>query len=309
MGQIPPLRLLVVFEAVARLRSMREAASRLNVTQPAISQAIRTLEGHVGTSLFDRTTRPARLTNTGQQLARAVREGLSVICGTIDDIRASSGIATHQLTVSCTFGMATHWLMPRLPDFYARHPDIVVNVQAPPTDLPTILPGTDIALRYGTGSWTDGTTKKLFDEIVCPVGRPALVDRLISAGTGLEDAPLIHVRNITTQHWADWNDYFVHRGLRLSCGSSETFDNYVQAVQAALNGRGLTLGWHSITDILVSEGALAPWPDGAVDLGTAYYATISRGGASKTATAIFVKWLGLHPGRAMAEFGWRDVTR
>lgn len=295
MDRLPPLRLLVVFEAVARQRSMRQAASRLNVTQPAISQAIRTLEDHVGTSLFDRTTRPARLNNAGQQLARAVREGLSVISGTIDDIRASSGVATHQLTVSCTFGMATHWLMPRLADFYARHPDIVVNVQAPATDLPTILPGIDIALRYGTGSWADGSTMKLFDEIVCPVGHPALVRRLISACTGLEDAPLIHVRNVDTQHWAGWRDYFARRGLKRTRGSSETFDNYVQAVQAALDGRGLTLGWHSITDGLVSKRALVRWPHGAVNLGTAYYATISAGGASKTATTIFVEWLGLQP--------------
>ena len=48
MDHLPPLRLLVTFEAVSRHGSMRDAAARLNVTQPAISQALRTLEDHVG---------------------------------------------------------------------------------------------------------------------------------------------------------------------------------------------------------------------------------------------------------------------
>ncbi|MEY2960376.1 MAG: hypothetical protein RLZ60_206, partial [Pseudomonadota bacterium] len=40
MNHFPPLRLLVTFEALSRHGSMRDAAARLNVTQPAVSQAI-----------------------------------------------------------------------------------------------------------------------------------------------------------------------------------------------------------------------------------------------------------------------------
>lgn len=296
MDRLPPLRLLATFEEVARLGSMREAAVRLNVTQPAVTQALKTLEEHVGTMLFDRSTRPARLTEAGQLLARATREGLSVIAGTIDEIRANAGME-RQLTISCTIGMATYWLMPRLPDFYACYPDLVVNVQAPPTDLPEVSPGVDVALRYGTGEWSDGRTWKLFGEIVCPVGRPAVVERQLAAGTGLANASLIHVRSPEVHHWAGWPDYFLRTGLGRHRGASQSFDNYVQAVQAALDGRGLMLGWRSITDSLVAEGALQRWPDGSVDLGTGYYATLSASGAAKAATRAFVDWLRLQPER------------
>ena len=61
MDRLPPLRLLTTFEAVSRLGSMREAAARLNVTQPAVSQALKALEDHVGAGLIDRSTRPASL--------------------------------------------------------------------------------------------------------------------------------------------------------------------------------------------------------------------------------------------------------
>ncbi len=275
---------------VARLGSMREAASRLNVTQPAVTQALKALEDHVGAPLLDRSTRPAGLTEAGRQLARATHDGIDLIATTIEDIRFQAGVSDQALTVACTLGMATYWLMPRLPDFYAEQPGAIVNVQAPPTDLPAILPGIDIALRYGSGNWSDGETVKLFEEIVCPVGRPALIERILAQGGGLDTAPLIHVRGPADGHWAGWREYFKACGRSRPAGRGETFDNYVQAVQATLDGRGLMLGWRSITATLVSEGNLAPWPDGEIDIGTGYFATLSPRRSSALAET-FLAWL------------------
>ena len=289
MDRFPPLRLLTTFEAIARHGSMRLAAARLNVTQPAVSQALKTLEAHVGTALLDRATRPAQLTDAGELLARAVRDGLGQISAALEDIRALSGQDGAQVTVSCTLGMATYWLMPRLPDFYASHPDITVNVQAPSTDLPHLSPGVDIAIRYGTGSWHEGTTTKLFDERVCPVAAPALLDQLQAQGIGLDRAPLIHVRSPHNQHWAGWEDYLKARDIPRTRLSGQTFNNYVQAAQAVLDGRGVMLGWHSIAHGAVRDGALREWPDAQVDLGTAYYVTASTSRAGTAQT--FLDWL------------------
>lgn len=276
MDRLPPLRLLTTFEAVARHGSMRLAAARLNVTQPAVSQALKALEDHVGAQLIDRSTRPAQLSEAGELLARAVRDGLGQITAALEDIRALSGQDGAQVTVSCTLGMATYWLMPRLPAFYANHPEITVNVQAPATDLPHLSPGIDIAIRYGTGGWHEGTTLKLFDERVCPVAAPALLDRLQSDGVGLDQAPLIHVRSPHNQHWAGWEDYLRARKIQRARLSGQTFNNYVQAAQAVLDGRGVMLGWRSIASGAVREGALRMWPGGELDLGTSYFVTGAR---------------------------------
>ena len=120
MDRLPPLRLLTTFEAVSRHGSMQLAAARLNVTQPAVSQALKALEEHVGAPLIDRATRPAQLTEAGELLARAVRDGLGQIAAALEDIRALSGQEGNQVTVSCTLGMATYWLMPRLSDHQPR---------------------------------------------------------------------------------------------------------------------------------------------------------------------------------------------
>ena len=289
MDRLPPLRLLATFEAVARHGSMRLAAARLNVTQPAVSQSLRALEDHVGATLFDRTTRPARLTDAGELLSRAVRDGLGQIVATLDDIRALNGTDGAQVTVSCTLGMATYWLMPRLPAFYEEHSDITVNVQAPSTDLPHLSPGIDVAIRYGTGDWREGTTVKLFDERACPVAAPSLIDRLQAQSIGLDTAPLIHVRSPQNQHWAGWEDYFLARGIGRARLSGQTFNNYVQAAQAVLNGRGVMLGWRSIAGRAVADGSLRQWPDAEIDLGTAYYATARH--PKSRSTKIFLDWI------------------
>jgi DNA-binding transcriptional LysR family regulator len=273
MDRLPPLRLLTTFEAVSRYGSMREAAARLNVTQPAVSQALKALEDHIGAPLIDRAVRPARLTEMGEILARAVRGGLGQITAAVENIRTLHDNGSGQVTVSCTLGMASYWLMPRLHAFYARHPDITVNVQAPATDMPVLAPGVDIALRYGTGGWKEGETHQLFPEQICPVGAPDLIARLQASQTGLDAAPLIHVRSQNNQHWAGWEDYLRLRGITRHHMAGQSFNNYVQAAQAVQDGRGLMLGWRSITGNAVRDGALVPWPGGALDLGTAYFVT------------------------------------
>ncbi|MDX2484563.1 MAG: LysR substrate-binding domain-containing protein [Pseudodonghicola sp.] len=289
MKRLPPLRLLVTFEAFSRHGSMREAAAYLNVTQPAVSQALRALEDYVEVPLIDRSVRPAGLTETGDLLARAVREGLGRIATTLEDIRALHAGGERQVTVSCTLGMATYWLMPRLPGFYACHPDITVNVQAPATDLPVLAPGVDVAFRYGTGGWREGRTTKLFDERICPVGAPALIERLLAEGARMETAPLIHVRSPHSQHWAGWEDYLQARDIDLPRSGGQSFNNYVQAAQTVLAGRGLMLGWQSITGRAVREGALRCWPGGEIDLGTAYFVTTPTHPSQDTHT--FLEWV------------------
>ncbi len=97
------------------------------------------------------------------------------------------------------------------------------------------------------------------------------------------------MKTVGHSDWAGWHEYFRKRRMRHSPLTGETFDNYVQAVQAALDGRGLMLGWRSVTGRLEHEGSLVAWPNGAMRLGTAYYLTMRN--AHSNATTHFVQWL------------------
>lgn len=295
--RLPPLRLLTVFEAVLRCGGVQRAANELNVSQPAISQAVRQLEAHLGLQLFDRRTRPATLTEAGRLLQRSVTEGLGRISEAIGQARALQADAAHSLTISCTVGTATYWLMPSLTGFHARHDDIAVSVRTSAQGLPPLGPGIDLAIRYGLGEWSDGSAERLFRERVVPVCTPALAARFEAAGRDLGAVSLLHV-DAEVGNWIEWPEYLARAGLAANPRKGRRFTNYVQATQAALGGLGVLLGWRSNVAALLQGGELVELPCPAVEPEEAFYLVrprVDRGPSA--ALDPLVAWL-LQTGKA-----------
>jgi DNA-binding transcriptional LysR family regulator len=285
---LPPLRLLTAFAAVARTGSIQAAAAELNVTQPAISQAVRQLEDHAGVALLDRARRPARPTDAGQALASAITQGLGQIAEALDALREADQQRDSRVTVACSVGVATYWLMPRLAAFYKAHPDLFVNVVTTPNGVPALGDGIDIAVRYGHGRWSDGLVRHLFDEEVRPVCAPALRARF--AGPVPPAAvSLLHVRTPETS-WVTWDDYLRLTGLPPVRRGGQTFTNYVQTTQAALDGHGLMLGWRSITGALTAAGQLVDAGLPPLAPRDAFY-LVARSKRGGRAVETFADWL------------------
>lgn len=285
---LPPLRLLTAFATVVRTGSIQTAAAELNVTQPAISQAVRKLEDHVGLALLDRGSRPARPTEAGYALAAATTEGLSRIADLLDGLRQAGAEAARSVTVACSVGVATYWLMPRLSRFYHAHPDLLVNVVTTQSGVPALADGNDVAIRYGHGRWKDGEVHHLFDEEVEPVCAPSLRARF-DGPVPPNAVSLLHVRTAETS-WLTWAEYLKAIGRGPAGSGGQSFTNYVQATQAALEGHGVMLGWRSITGALVASGALVPAGLPTLAPGQAFYLALrhkKRGEAAER----FAGWL------------------
>jgi LysR family glycine cleavage system transcriptional activator len=285
---LPPLRLFTVFDAVTRYGSTQRAASELNVTQPAISQVVKALEDYVGVRLLDRTTRPVTLTPAGQILQLGVSEGLNRIGDAIERVRAIQVSDENSVTIACTVGTATYWLMPRLAGFYADYPDVAVNVLTT-VGSPEVMPGVDLVIRYGSGEWGDGHTLKLFDERVVPVFSPTLAERIGSIDS-LRSATLLHVVNSDVT-WLTWNEYFDRVGLPRNTTLGRNFTNYVQATQAALSGQGVMLGWESNTGDLVREGRLMALDGAEYYPKEAFYLVVPARSERKAACRLFGDWI------------------
>ena len=116
---------LHAFAAVARTGSFTRAAEELCVTQAAISRAIGRLEMHFSQVLVKRTPHQLILTPAGQALLESVRGPLAAIEDASCAMLAKD--QRNRLSLSIVPTLASVWLVPRLADFYRRHPDIALN--------------------------------------------------------------------------------------------------------------------------------------------------------------------------------------
>ena len=92
------VRHLHYFVTVAETRHYGQAAYRLGVTQPPLSQGIQRLEKHLGSRLFDRSARGVRITEAGAALLPRARSVLEAC----DELRATAELAArpHRMSMS-----------------------------------------------------------------------------------------------------------------------------------------------------------------------------------------------------------------
>src|SRR5215212_1094441 len=147
LDRLPPLDLLASFEAAARHLSFTRAGEERFVTQSAISRQIRALEDELGVALFKRRHRALSLTEHGLKLHQTCTATLDQLRTTIAEIRAPS--RREVLSLTTTPGLASLWLIPRLPQFTRVHPGIDVRLDASFEQRHLRHDGFDLAIRYG----------------------------------------------------------------------------------------------------------------------------------------------------------------
>ncbi len=251
---VGPLR---AFEAVARLLSFRGAGEELHLTQPAISRQIRSLEDEIGVTLFLRGTRHVELTSAGAQLLRTVVPALDGLDATVRQLRSSQRRQPVGVTTFASF--ASLWLLPRLQDFQAQHPDIDIRISAFDHLADPDDPELDFALRYCLPASAPPGSTALFGEVMTPVVSPALLARLairkpadLARHTLLEeDDDRPSAQYLSWRHWL---------GLHAPAGLEPRGWIYLnftyQQIQAALAGQGVALARVALVRELLDRGEL-----------------------------------------------------
>ncbi|WP_264214027.1 LysR substrate-binding domain-containing protein [Leisingera thetidis] len=284
---------LKLFDAVVRHRSMTRAAAEIGISQSAVSQSVRQLEDFVQVPLLDRSSRPMVLTDEGERFYRASLDSLGRLSQAVEDLRRQSRGDGKTVTISCNLGFATYWLMPRLNFFSADCPDIAVNVMAAYHGAAGLQSGTDIAIRYGDGSWPDGDWQLLFKETIVPICSAGYLERAgqITGAEQLSRQRLIHVTG-TTPDWLGWEYYFKRLGHgKLPVPGGLRFSNYVQAVQTALSGEGIMLGWRSVAaDLLKSQQLTIAYAE-PIRLASGYYIRSAGNQDDGSCAGKFLGWL------------------
>jgi len=115
---------LRVFYNVAESGSFTRAASRLEISQSAISRQIGSLEDRMGVPLFHRHARGLILTEQGELLFRTAREVFSELAMAQARITENIKLSQGALKIAATFGFGTTWIAPRLHKFLAKYPEM-----------------------------------------------------------------------------------------------------------------------------------------------------------------------------------------
>lgn len=236
--KLPSMEALIAFESAARHQSFTRSADELALTPSAIGRQIATLEDYVGLPLFNRVRRRVSLTEVGETYAKQVRDNLDRIerdTLAVATRRGAEGIL--ELAVIPTF--ATRWLIPRLPQFYAQHGHITLNLTT--RSEPFLFTDTPFsaAIHFGNPVWPGAITQHLFGEEMVPVCSPELLNGSGSlAPSALARLPLLH-QSARPDAWRQW--LAQARVHDVDCMSGQRYELFSMLVEAARAGLGVAL--------------------------------------------------------------------
>ncbi|PTN48475.1 LysR family transcriptional regulator, partial [Achromobacter xylosoxidans] len=137
-----------VFVRIAERRSFSKAAEDLQIPRPTVTNLVKRMEARLGARLLERTTRQVRLTHDGEaHYQRCVR--------LLADLEEADGAFLDTspkglLRVNAQGTLARFFVMPGLPAFLERYPDIVLQLGEDDRLVDLVREGVDCVLRTGT---------------------------------------------------------------------------------------------------------------------------------------------------------------
>jgi LysR family transcriptional regulator, glycine cleavage system transcriptional activator len=251
--RLASLDLIRGFVAVGRRMSITLAAEDLFLTQSAVSRQIIALEEALGVRLLNRGYRSIRFTAEGERFFRVADSALQQLQDGVNALAA--GRDRQPVTITATIGVSGLWIMPRLGGFQQRHPDIDVRVAASNKVMDLRTQSADIAIRYCAPANAPPGSLRLFGEAVAPVADPSLGVRQLDAES-LARQVLIEYDD-SNRPWLQWADRLHSMGLSATKPKGVLrYNQYDQAIRAALEGQGIALGRIALIEPLLSQGRL-----------------------------------------------------
>lgn len=175
-NRLPPLKSLVVFEAVARLKSFKAASEELCITPSAVSQQVNNIESFFGKELLERGTRGIKLRPAGEKLFRYASDGLTLLRQGSAAVNSES--VENTIAVSTTMSLASNWLSGVILEFNNLFINIDVVVDATDVARDPDREEYDFLIKYLRDPDMDNSVT-LFQDFYLPVCRPGLADILV----------------------------------------------------------------------------------------------------------------------------------
>ncbi len=234
------LKQLETFVWVADLGSFRQAAVRLNTTQPNISSRIASLEKLLATRLFDRNASSVRLTQRGKELLEHARKVLASVDDFID-ATDKTNLFDGVLRLGVSELIVNTWLPSFLREFKVKYPSAIIELSVDlSVNLEVELEQYNIDLAFQSGPFKSSTSgsQELGAFPVTWVMSPELRAQLPQQITIADMAKLpIMAHSRSTKHFKEIEQHFAtHKTTRARITQC---NNLAACVQMALDGYGV----------------------------------------------------------------------
>lgn len=286
---LPPLNPLKTFEVAARQGSFTRAAQELHVSQAAVSRQVATLENYLGFKLFRRRNRDIQLTEIGVRYAATVAKALDLIENATEQLPiAQPGVRFLHVRAYSTF--AQYWLVPRLSRFFARHPNIHLQLRTSLEDVDFERDEVHVWIHYGRIRKEGVVVEPFLQDVIQPACTPVFAERLSNPPqpSDLSQVPLLQ----TLLRPQDWPSWLKHVGLAgFNSSRVRVFENSALAYQAALEGLGVVIAQESLVERFLKSGQLVT-PFRRPLLRPHAYQLVYRAGSKDTpAVRAFREWI------------------
>ncbi|UXU91100.1 LysR substrate-binding domain-containing protein [Burkholderia sp. S-53] len=283
--------MLRAFEAVARLKSFKQAAVEIGVTQSAVSQRVAALENRLGTCLIHREHGRFELTRDGVAYLATVESVLKTL------ERADDRLADRRDTVRMTVvpSFARCWLAPRLGALSSRFENISLDLHVS-DKIEAVDDGEyDLAIRLLPKERSLGERMTATDDVMTPVYTPGSRKKLVNGrsdpfeGMTLLEDDCSRLGGSRDQSWASWyarNGYDLppkHRRI--------VFSDAGLMVDAARSGVGVALARRSLVEGHLATGDLTEHAGTALESIGQTWLIQRRVGRRSIASQCVVKWL------------------
>ncbi|RWE70565.1 LysR substrate-binding domain-containing protein [Mesorhizobium sp.] len=286
-------------ETVARLGSLSAAASELNVSASAVSQQVKRTEEQLGQALFERTASGLVLTDFGTVFAARLGAGFRELA---QAIALADEASQCTLVVSVAPAFASKWLLPRLSRHFARHPNVLLRIDASGRIADLDHSDIDVGIRMGDGKWPGVRAELLLAQEVFPVCAPSIAARLKSIEDLAQTCAIIDERSMIS-----WDSWFEAAGVKpVTFLKGARFTDPMLCLESAIAGHGVMLAWQLLTADALADGRLVAPFGVRAESGLGYWLVTSASKSESRKVRDFKAWIREEIEATMAQFGGLD---
>jgi len=289
--KLPPVHLLTIFEAAARLESFKAASEELFITPSAVSHQVKALEEHLGFTLFQRKSRGVTVNAAGAMYLHHIQTGLAAI--ELGTKKVRHRFSSPCLKISCFTTLASNIIIPQIGAFQSAHPDIDLRIETGNHVADLRYDDVDLALRVGDGNWPDVQVEKITDLKIDVVASQVFLDKhQIKTHHDVNRVPLIDLTYMDDM----WNQWAKSLSIdEITDKRAITFSDYDSTIRAASQGVGLALGMFPIENIQVLRGTIVKPFDQELEFPSSLFAVYRKEDTQRHDISCFLKWLRQSP--------------